>query len=146
MLIARFAVATSSARECSGSSTAITLCPAFCRIGITPPHEDASAHAPWTRTIFTFVAFVAIPCNPLGCIKVLFWALARPECAYNERVTTTKSKYQLYNCTQFNATSKTTEIVILWQASNQDSDKDILTEKLSHGTDLWTVYQQSCRR
>ncbi|MGA8084948.1 MAG: hypothetical protein WB988_24100 [Candidatus Nitrosopolaris sp.] len=45
-------------------------------------HPDPSAHHPWTSTIF--VAFVAMP---VGCINVLFWPLARPECADNERVT-----------------------------------------------------------
>jgi len=44
--IARFTVATSSAREWRGSCTAITLCPAAVRIGITLFHPNPSAHAP----------------------------------------------------------------------------------------------------
>jgi hypothetical protein len=89
-------VATSSARERSASCTAITLWPAFCRIGITLFHEDPSAHKPWTKTIFgvavvafalvvvvVVVAFVAVamPCEASGSIKVLllFSVLAKPE-------------------------------------------------------------------
>ena len=95
-----------------------------------------------TYTVFVIILYL---CSILTTTSVIQCHTTSGS-TYNERVTTTKSKYQLYNCTQVNATSKTTEIVILWRASNQDSDKNILTEKLSHGTDLWTVYQQSCRR
>ena len=89
--IARLTVATSSARECAASCTAITLCPAYCRIGITFLQKDPSTHEPWTKTIFgvAVVAFalvvvmvfvVAIPCDASGSIKVvLFSVLARPE-------------------------------------------------------------------
>src|SRR5215472_4440107 len=73
---ARFTVATSSAAECRGSCTAITLCPASCRIGITLLQEDASAHKPWTKTMLIFVAFVIVFFIPVGSIVVLFWALA----------------------------------------------------------------------
>jgi hypothetical protein len=59
--------------------------PAFSRIVITLLHEEPSAQNPWTRTIF--VAFVAMLFTPVGWINVLFWALARPECVVNERVT-----------------------------------------------------------
>jgi hypothetical protein len=45
-------------------------------------HEDPSAHAPWTKTIFVVVgAFVvAISCDASGSIKVsLISGLAKPE-------------------------------------------------------------------
>jgi hypothetical protein len=74
--IARFTVATSSARKWRGSSTAITLCPASCRKGITLLHEDASPHKPWTKTMLIFVAFVIVLLIPVGSIEVLFCALA----------------------------------------------------------------------
>jgi hypothetical protein len=58
-------LATSSAIEWRGNCTAITLCPAFYRMEITLLHEDPSTQVPWTRTIFTFVAFVvATLCVP----------------------------------------------------------------------------------
>jgi hypothetical protein len=61
--IARFTVAISSASEWRASYTAITLYPAFCRIGITLLHEEnPSAHVPWTRMILYIIfVIVALP-------------------------------------------------------------------------------------
>src|SRR6476661_6285735 len=95
--IARFTVATSSDREWRGSCTAITLCPAFCRMGITLLHEEPSTPVPWTRTIFMFVAFVVVVVMrdvPWDRINVLLLfccccTLTIPECAIlNVRHTT----------------------------------------------------------
>ncbi|MGC1927697.1 MAG: hypothetical protein WA667_01875, partial [Candidatus Nitrosopolaris sp.] len=50
-------MATSSAREWRGSCTAITLCPAFCRIGITLLHIDPSAQRlPLTKDDIEIIA------------------------------------------------------------------------------------------
>lgn len=40
-----------SANEVSGSWTAMTSYPRASSMGMTLPHEDPSANAPWTRTI-----------------------------------------------------------------------------------------------
>src|ERR1044072_3695044 len=48
----RFAAATSSANEVSGSCTIVTLKPSLVRISYTGFQPDASTQAPWTRTMF----------------------------------------------------------------------------------------------
>jgi hypothetical protein len=64
---ARFTVAISSSKECKGSCTAVTLCPAFSRMGITLLHEEPSAQSPWTSTMFGLVALVVV-----GHLTLLF--------------------------------------------------------------------------
>jgi hypothetical protein len=52
-------------------------------MGITLLHEDPSTQSPWTRIIFTFVAFVVAMLSdvPWGWIDALFCcALANPGC------------------------------------------------------------------
>src|SRR4029453_8096351 len=76
--MARFTVATSSAKLLRGILTATPLCPEFSSIVITLPHEDPSAHPPCTNIIF--VPFDDIPCTPCGCINALFCCeLATPK-------------------------------------------------------------------